>query len=456
MTATRKVIVRKSSNGASNKILSKQSRRKGWHPEQALISTMVKEALHYEPIEAGVTADWFHAYRDEWSFLFRYITRHKSTPTTKAFSRKFPDFEFVDSEGIDYLIDEVRQLHTRHSLLMLTAEITDSIREKQDPVDVLKVVERRVMTVNSQVDGSHGQQSDLTADWQANYQEVSARVARATETGMSGVTTGFPTLDNLTGGIDEGHYWVVGARLGHGKTWMAAQMACAALIAGEDVVYFSLEMPRHQMEMRMHNLLSSKFGEEVFRSIDLMQGRNFDLIRYKRYLKRLHSELEGHLVIDDSSGKRVTPLSIAAQIEKHRPRLVFVDYLTLMSPSNDWQSIADTSTSLKSLCSDYPQTSIIAAAQINRQGVGKTPPSADELAGSDGIGRDVDAVITMASQSQRVKRMMLAKYRHGPDKQKWYASLDLKLGTFKEISGNTAQDLIDEDDMNASIEMDDE
>lgn len=464
MTASsKKIIVRRSPHGSNSsqrrlvkpkRITVKRSR--DWNPEQALLSTMIQSGEYHEVLEAGVTEDWFHGYKSEWGYMHRYLTRHKSTPTLKAFRRQFPEFDLVDQEDTKYLIDEVRQQHTRHALLTMTAEVTASIREKQDPIDVLRTVERRIMTTAAEVDGSSGQQSDLVMDWKEGYAEVSARVARSSETGMSGVPTGFKTLDLLTGGIDEGHYWVVGARLGHGKTWAAAQMACTALIAGHDVLYFSLEMPRRQMEMRFHNLLSSKFGEEVFRSIDLMQGRGFDLLRYKRYLSRLSKELQAHLVIDDSSGRRVTPLTIAAQIERHRPRLVFVDYLTLMAPSSDWQSISDTSTALKGLCSEYPETSIVAAAQINRQGVGKKPPSADELAGSDGIGRDVDAVVTMSSQSARVKHFMLAKFRHGPDKQKWYSALDLKHGTFSEISGNVAQDMIKEDEDSASMEFDDE
>jgi replicative DNA helicase len=454
MTATSKrKIVRKSTARSTPKV---RAHPRGWNAEQALISTMLIDQSYHEVVEAGVTEEWFHSFREEWKFVHRYIGKHKATPSRRIMERKFPEFRLLDAEDIHYLIDEVRQLHTRHALLMLTGEITEAIREKQDPTEVLKVVERRILTVTGQVDGSSGQQSDLVADWMEGYAEVSARVERANDTGMSGITTGFPTLDQITGGIDEGHYWVVGARLGAGKTWMAAQMACAALIAGFDVIYFSLEMPRRQMEMRMHNLLSSKFGEEVFRSIDLMQGRGFDLLRYKKYLRRLPEELSGHLIIDDSSGKRVTPTTIAAQIERHRPRLIIVDYLTLMSPSNDWQAVSDTSAALKTLCSEYDGISIVAAAQINRAGAGKRPPSADEIAGSDGIGRDVDAIVTMASQSQRVKRMHLAKYRHGPDKQMWYAALDLRQGTFSEISGSKAQDLIDEDEEAAEMSREDD
>lgn len=415
---------------------------------------MIEKKLYHETIEAGMTADWFHAYRDEFEYVMRFVNRHKATPSRMAFARKFPDFDWEDPEDIKYLIEEVRQGHARHSVLVAVGETSENIRSGMDPTEVLAVIERRIMQTHIQISQSGNKQSSLTDDWEDTYHEVSARVGRVAEGGTSGVATGWPTLDLATGGIDEGHYWVVGARLKGGKTWAAAQIACSALIQGHHVLYYSLEMPRSQMMMRFHNLLSSKFGEEIFRSVDLMQGRGFDLLRYKKFLRTMKSELSGKLIIDDSGGRKLTPLAIGAGIEQHRPRITVVDYLGLMSPSNDWQAIADTSMALKSLCGDYPEQSMVAAAQVNRAGAGKEPPSADELAGSDGIGRDLDALVTLASQSNRVKKMMLAAYRHGPDRQKWYTALDLKQGTFKEISGNKAQDLIDEDELNASQALD--
>jgi replicative DNA helicase len=456
-SSERKVVVRRSGSAKQSGIKVKTKKRvrsKDWHPEAALLSTMIETRTFQDVIDAGVTKDWFHAYSDEWEYMERFLNRHKSCPTRKAWVRKFPDFDWQDAEDVKYLVEEVRQSHTRHALLMAIAETTDNIRGGLDPTEALSIVERRVMTVHTQVTGAGNKQSDLTEDWLDTYHEVSARVGRASSQGTSGITTGFPTLDLATGGIDEGHYWVVAARLKGGKTWMAAQIACSAIIQGHTVLYYSLEMPRRQMEMRFHNLLSSKFGQEVFRSVDLMQGRGFDLLRYKKFLSRMSKELSGRLIIDDSGGRRLTPLAIGAAMEQHRPRMVVVDYLTLMSPSMDWQAIAETSIGLKSLCGDYPFASIVAAAQVNRAGAGKEPPSADELAGSDGIGRDLDALVTMASQSQRVKKMMLANFRHGPDRQKWWTSLDLNRGTFKEISGNDAQDLIDEDEENASKALD--
>lgn len=445
--ASRSVTIRRST---SNKRGSRAKHGKNWHPEAALLSTMIHTGSYHKVLEAGVMADWFHAYPDEWEYMNRQLIRHKATPSKLAWRRKFPEFDLLPEEDIDYLIEEVRQSHTRHTMLVVIREATEGVREKVEPTEVLSQVEKRVMKLHQQVSSGAHSTSSMTEDWEATYAEVSARVARTSAGGMSGVTTGFPTLDQLTGGIDLGHYWVVGARLKGGKTWGLGRMVTAAAMAGHDCLYYSLEMPRRQMEMRLHNFLSAEFGREVYRSLDLMQGRNFDLLGYKRFLKKMSIEMKGRIHINDSAGTKVTPMSIAASVEQYndgasRPRLVFIDYLTLMA-SNDWQAIADLSLAVKSLATDYGDTtSFVAAAQVNRQGAGKEPPSADDLAGSDGIGRDLDALVTLASHSARVKRWKLAAYRHGPDGQKWWTALDLNMGTFKEITGNRAKDMIAED-----------
>ena len=75
-------------------------------------------------------------------------------------------------------------------------------------------------------------------------------------------------------------------------------------------------------------------------------------------------------------------------------------------------------------------------------------PGAEHLAGSDGIGQDADLVMTLKQMSKSVIKMKLAKYRHGMDGQEWYTEFSPNSGVFVEISGDEAQDLIDEDRVN--------
>ena len=187
----------------------------------------------------------------------------------------------------------------------------------------------------------------------------------------------------------------------------------------------------------------------MFKSMDLMHGKNFDLVAYKRFLKELSGKLDGRLVVDDTSRGRVSPSSIAAQIERNRPDIVFIDYLTLMNAGgDDWRAMAELSGEIKGIAMRY-EVPIVAAAQINRMAIGNDVPGAEHLAASDAIGQDADAVVTMRQMSQRVIKMKLAKFRHGMDGQAWFNEFSPNTGRFEEINGDDAKDLMDEDRANA-------
>jgi replicative DNA helicase len=176
-----------------------------------------------------------------------------------------------------------------------------------------------------------------------------------------------------------------------------------------------------------------------------MSGRGVDLLAYKTFLQELKENLSGRFIVNDTSRGRVSPSMIAAQIERNRPDIVFIDYLTLMNgQAGDWQAISNLSGELKGLAMRY-SVPIVAAAQINRMGIGDDLPGAEHLAGADAIGQDADAVVTLAQKSRHVVRMKLAKYRHGQDGMAWWAEFRPNSGTFVEIAGEYAQDLMDQD-----------
>jgi len=71
------------------------------------------------------------------------------------------------------------------------------------------------------------------------------------------------------------------------------------------------------------------------------------------------------------------------------------------------------------------------------------------LAGADAIGQDADCVITMKQMSAHVIKMKLAKFRHGSDGQMWFNEFRPNSGKFDEISGQEADNIMDDDKENA-------
>lgn len=86
--------------------------------------------------------------------------------------------------------------------------------------------------------------------------EKAEEVYRATGKKIVGDPTGFPTLDDTTGGFQPGHFWVVGAFTSGGKSFLALHFALAALKRGQKVRLVSLEMSDAQMAGRLAYLVS--------------------------------------------------------------------------------------------------------------------------------------------------------------------------------------------------------
>ena len=415
--------------------------------ESLLISAVIRQSDHITPAARGITGKFFHAFSDEWEFIERYISKHKRAPSKGAFKQKFPQFRFKAVDDVEFFCEEVRKSHITVELTSAVQDIIETI-EDGDVDSAVRAMHHNALLIEGQMSGLSSD-ADIIEHWEDTYDEVMRRAARTEEFGQSGLPTGFPTLDERTGGPQGGQVWIVAARLGQGKTWSLVRMAVAACFSGFKIQYDALEQSRAEIAMRVHTFASSEFGKDVFKNLDLSQGRNFSPRDYKEFLKGMRDEVSGKFHVADASKGAISPLTIGAQIERNRPDALFLDYLTLMEADDgggdDWRGIGRLSKSLKGMAARY-DIPIIAAAQLNRQAaVGKDLAGPETLAEADSIGRDADAVITMRQMSKRVIAMKLAKFRHGRDGFIWYTRFLPNTGYFEEITFDDAQDLIAED-----------
>ena len=160
-------------------------------------------------------------------------------------------------------------------------------------------------------------------------------------------------------------------------------------------------------------------------------------------------QISGALVVSDHP--RITPEYLAAQIERNKPSIVFVDYLTLMrtnrsGASKDWLNVGELSAELKALAEDY-QIPIVTASQINRAGAGNQTPGTEHLSYADAVGQDADCVITMVRSSQHLLKGKVAKYRNGEDGQKFNLLFDPGRGVLEEVNDSKAKDIMEADDI---------
>jgi replicative DNA helicase len=260
---------------------------------------------------------------------------------------------------------------------------------------------------------------------------------------LVGLSSGYPSLDELTGGLQPGNLIVVAGRPSMGKTAFALSLAHHVLRAGGSAAIYSLEMSRHELILR---LLAA---EAMIDSVSMQTGSLTpqDWTRLHAAAERLHGR---YLTIDDHGG--LTLADLRARLRKlaarRKPDLVVVDYIQLMESGNSRreynrvQDISEISRGLKLLAREL-QTVVVAVSQLNRAPEARQDkrPLLGDLRESGAIEQDADIVIFLyrdayydrESSDRGVGEVIVAKHRNGPTGMRKLAFIEAA-ASFAEIA----------------------
>ena len=261
------------------------------HPEILLVSALLRRKDYSIIAEQGISKEYFISYPEEYTWIEKYFIKHRTLPSTNAFKTTFPEIQLYKVEDLEHFCTEVKDNYVRNKLSSLMRNSFEDIKNLEQGGKLLDSLYQDILLLQKKVN-SGSNVLDVITDGDYLLADIERRIEAKDKRGLAGIPTGFPTLDNLTGGASGGDFWVVGARLGQGKTWTLIRMACSALAAGEKVLFVSLEQPSKQIGFRVQSFLSSEYGKETFRSLDLMKGENFDIREYKKFLKELLRKLK--------------------------------------------------------------------------------------------------------------------------------------------------------------------
>jgi replicative DNA helicase len=241
--------------------------------------------------------------------------------------------------------------------------------------------------------------------------------------GVTGLPTGYPELDLLTGGMRGGNLTIIAGRPAMGKSALAVNIAEHVVMNGGKAAVFSLEMTGSELAMR---ILSSLSRVECSK----MQSGQVSGWEFQNIGKSC-AELSGkELYIIDRAGMTLEEIRLAACSRKAASGLdlVIVDYLQIMKCSagqrrdNREREVAENSIGLKSLAKEL-DVPVIAIAQLNRgleARAAKTPMLSD-LRESGAIEQDADVVLFVhrpgyytGDHASSDAEIIVAKNRHGP------------------------------------------
>ncbi|MFH1011104.1 MAG: replicative DNA helicase [bacterium] len=213
---------------------------------------------------------------------------------------------------------------------------------------------------------------------------------------VTGVGTGFHDLDDITTGFQDSELIIIAARPSMGKTALALNIAHnAAGLYEKGVVFFSLEMDRRQIAMRLLSGDAHIHGQRLRSSARL---RDEEMLRLSDSCARL-SDLP--VYIDDTPGIGMTEIRARARQlwMQHHIGLVVLDYLQLVQPpkpvDNQQQWIAYVSASMKKLAKEL-RLPVVVLSQLSRgpeHRGGEHKPMLSDLRDSGAIEQDADVVL---------------------------------------------------------------
>jgi len=247
--------------------------------------------------------------------------------------------------------------------------------------------------------------------------------ARETDGGLMGVPTGFAELDEKTNGFAAGQMIIVAARPAMGKSTLALDIArSAAVAAGQTTVFFSLEMGRAEIAMRL-------LAAEASIPMQTLRKGALDQRDFQKLAATQARINEAPLFIDDSPNLTLVEIRAKCRRLKQRNNLkmVVIDYLQLLNSGKKVESrqqeVSEFSRALKLLAKEL-ELPVVALSQLNRASEQRADkmPAISDLRESGSLEQDADMVILLHRElgtghdNPRAGEadLILAKQRNGP------------------------------------------
>lgn len=239
---------------------------------------------------------------------------------------------------------------------------------------------------------------------------------------LTGLTTGFKDLDDLTSGLQKSDMIIVAARPSMGKTAFALNIAQAAAVRGfANVLLFSLEMSKEQLGQRLLAMEAK---------IDMQKIKTGNLERKDWFQINLALDTlsKSNIFIDDTSKNIMEMRNKCRRLKSTNGLdLIMIDYLQMMNfeghSEGRQQEITTISRYLKQLAKEM-ECPLVVLSQLSRapEQREKHRPILSDLRESGAIEQDADIVIFLYRDEYYNKdtekvgecEVIIAKNRSGP------------------------------------------
>jgi len=214
--------------------------------------------------------------------------------------------------------------------------------------------------------------------------------------GITGVPSGWPTLDRQTAGFQKGDLYVIAGRVKQGKTQAIIRLALNAYNSGFIPLVVSMEMKALQMAKRIFAML----GQLNMSCMKTGQISSFG----EAYLMELISELEQKHPFYFVEGQfRKDTNQLTTLIHSVQPDIVFVDAAYLLklpfsSRMAKWEKVTEIAEILKTLATTA-NVPIVVSFQLNREAARAREVGAEHIQLADAISQLASIILAILDKS---------------------------------------------------------
>ncbi len=335
----------------------------------------------------------------------------------------------VSTANIEAHARIILQKFIQRELIRISGEIIgDAYEDSTDVFDLLDDSETKMFNIPNNY-------------LKKNYEDIGNALAKAInridelrnkKEDISGVPSGFPSIDRVTYGWQPTDLIILAARPSVGKTALALNLARNAALnklKKTPVGIFSLEMSSSQLVQRLLSAQSEIPLEKIAR------GKLEEYEYQQLHTKGIKQLEDAPIFIDDTAALNIFEFRAKARrlVNKHNVGLIIIDYLQLMSGvgnggANREQEISNISRNLKALAKEL-SIPIIALSQLSRAVETRKEskmPQLSDLRESGAIEQDADMVMfiyrpeyyeTLANENGESTKgethIKIAKHRNG-------------------------------------------
>ena len=264
-----------------------------------------------------------------------------------------------NKEYFSQYLEELKELAYKRIVVEASESLVESLESGDDINTCLDKFERATERLNASEEDN-----TLASSLGEIFEELS------TGKKINKVKTGISIIDKCTNGIAPSELITIGAKSGVGKSALSIRIAINMFNAGKKILIVSREMSKKQVTERI--LLShSGVTKEAY------ENRDFTDNDWVRIVETMEAFTTNRIIIDD---KISTIAEIKQAVRKHKPDVLIVDYVQLLTPSNPRDSrerqVADISRELKKMTSDFDMI-VIQLTQLAEKGLGNYRPSGE-------------------------------------------------------------------------------